>query len=1181
VAACALALASWASAARATPNIGITFETKGQITSTTPVTSLAYAHAVPSTGSNLALIVTVGSTNSTGDVGSVVWDPDTTISGNEQTLTCPVALDIVSGTSRRMAICTLMNPTTSSGHGQVTVTLTAADTFTSSATTMTGVASTATGTGSGGGKEFSTWSNCNGGTTMTNYVCTTPVTTVVDQVVFDMMGQGEATDNTTRTYTASGTGQHKHEDSASLSNNNNLRVATSITIATGTTTTLVWTCGGSTGTNGVGQVILLINAASSVTAARMGPIEAVRYGDAGVRVAWRTEEEVSHLGFRVWREVGGVRARLGGGLLPGSMFSTGDFPLGGRRPYELWDPHPVAGARYWLEEIATAGPSRFHGPIVSTTADPARVAAMRGASVPAAPALRPYALSSLDVQLPVSRRLTSTGVVSVAPATITGAPLHDADPTCANPPAWAPSVKIAVSATGWTRVEGAALVSAGLSADADPARLALYADGRPVAMKVIGDGRVDAVEFYGAGLDTRETATHVYWLVAGDADPRRVAIAARAPAGPITPSYAATIERRDRDVYFAALLNGPADNFFGATITDAPVAQTLDVSAPVTAAGTTATLEVALQGATLGAHDVGVSLGGVALGRLTWSGRAAAVTELEVPAGLLAAGTQTIALTPAVGASDVSIVDHLTLTYARLFEATGDTLVASVPAGASASLAGFSSADVRVVDLADPAAPVELPVAVTAAGDGTFTALVTMAAGGAAHRVLAFTGASVSSADAVTANHPSSLCATRGAELAVVAPAMFFDALAPFVAARRAAGWTVDLIDVEDVYDEMSYGAHTAAALTSFVRRRRAGPLAPRTRSLLLVGDASLDPRNFLGKDVPDLVPTRLIDTTTIETASDDALADLDGDGVPELAVGRWPARTPDDVSGFVTRTLSLGATTPFARGALVVAGASGGFDFSGPAEDVLAAAPGAGGAFLDVGALGGGARATLGDLWSRGPSFVAYLGHGSQGVWEDLLSMDDLSGTDPVGAPAVVASMTCLNGLFQDVYQDCLAERLMRADNGAAAVWASATLEDAGGESALALAFEGKLASLSLGEAARQTKAALPGASQAMILFGDPTLFGAPTPDVATTGLVTPPSGATQPLSDSAGGVAPVTPSAGATAAVTSPSSGCAVSGDAPARSPTVAALGLALALLALARRCRVARVARRPNER
>jgi hypothetical protein len=1093
--------------ASATPQIGITAETLGKVFATA-VTSASYAHSVPSTGSNRLLIVTYGSTAGAApvaDVSTIVWDPDTTIAGNEQTLTCAAALDIVVGTSRRIAICTLLNPTPSTGNGQVTITTTAADTFTSSATTMTGVASIGSLTGSTSGKTFSSWAVCTGST---GYVCTIPLATVADEVLFDLMGQGEPTDNTTRTYAASGVGQNKHEDSASLTTGNNLRAATSVTIATGTTTTLKWTCGGATGSNGVGEAILTITAASSVTAAAPRRMEATTHGAAGTRLTWQTEEEVSHLGFQVWRERDGVRTRVSRGLIPGSMFATGDLPLAGRRQYELWDTQPDLDGRqrYWLEEIGTTGSSRWHGPIAPIAGRPT----VEDRTLPTAIAPRPFALSPRDAPATVAAIAAASGLPRphLAPVDARHAVSALTDPTCANPAAALPSLKIGVSAPGWYRITRAALVTAGLPADSDPTRLGLYADGRSIAMNVTGRGADAAIEFYGTGLDTPETATHVYWLVANDEHPARVALATPTSFGSPATSYLADVERRDRTIYFAALLNGPAGNFFGPPITDAPVTQTLEISAPLVDDGSTATLEVSLQGATVDAHDVQVSWAGSVLGDVAWLGRGAALRTFAVPTSTLRAGANDVVLASVTGAGDATLVDHVRLTYPRLFRAAGETLAAVLPAGGSALLAGFSSNELRVVDLSAPTAPRELQIEATAAPDGTFSAQVSVPADGAEHPIYAFTPVGVSSADSVTVNRPSSLCATDGAEVTVVAPAAFFDALTPWVTARRAAGFGVELVDVEDVYDEMSYGAHAAAALNGLVRWRLRDASSRRLRDLLLVGDASLDPRNFLGKDVPDIVPTKLVDTATIETASDDALADLDGDGVPDIAVGRWPAKTAADVQGFVARTLGFGGG-PFSRGALVVAGPSAGFDFVQSADEVAASLPVTTAPLNTNGLTAAAARAALTSLWANGPSFVAYLGHGSQGVWEGVLSMDDLSGTNPVGMPSVVASMTCLNGFFQDVYEDCLAERLMRADNGAAAVWASSSLEEGGAQGQLARAFEESLATKSLGDSARAAKASFTSANASMVLFGDPTLFGRPTENASSvaTGRPNPPA--------------------------------------------------------------------------
>src|SRR4029079_12193676 len=128
-------------------------------------------------------------------------------------------------------------------------------------------------------------------------------------------------------------------------------------------------------------------------------------------------------------------------------------------------------------------------------------------------------------------------------------------------------------------------------------------------------------------------------------------------------------------------------------------------------------------------------------------------------------------------------------------------------------------------------------------------------------------------------------------ELLIISHAAFMNALAPLVARRVQQGWSVQLADVQDVYDEQGFGDKSAAAIRAFIQRARTAWRTP-PRFVLLVGDATFDPRNFIGKGDLDFMPTRLIDTASMETASDDWFVDSDLDGVPEIAIGRLPVRT-------------------------------------------------------------------------------------------------------------------------------------------------------------------------------------------------------------------------------------------------------------------------------------------------
>ena len=116
----------------------------------------------------------------------------------------------------------------------------------------------------------------------------------------------------------------------------------------------------------------------------------------------------------------------------------------------------------------------------------------------------------------------------------------------------------------------------------------------------------------------------------------------------------------------------------------------------------------------------------------------------------------------------------------------------------------------------------------------------------------------------------------------------FASALAPLVGLRQSQGYTVKVVDVQDIYDEFSFGQKTPEAIRDFlVRAARSWAKPP--RFVLLVGNATNDPRNYQGLNEPDFVPTRIVATAVLETASDDWFADADGDSFAELAVGRPP----------------------------------------------------------------------------------------------------------------------------------------------------------------------------------------------------------------------------------------------------------------------------------------------------
>ncbi|GAH40196.1 unnamed protein product, partial [marine sediment metagenome] len=107
-----------------------------------------------------------------------------------------------------------------------------------------------------------------------------------------------------------------------------------------------------------------------------------------------------------------------------------------------------------------------------------------------------------------------------------------------------------------------------------------------------------------------------------------------------------------------------------------------------------------------------------------------------------------------------------------------------------------------------------------------------------------------------------------------------------------------------DLYDEFNYGAKSPWALRDFLTRAYDN-WSPQPRFVLLVGEASFDPRDYLGLGGLDLVPTKLVDTDFIKTASDDWFIDFNDDGLPEMAAGRLPVHSVEEAETMIGKIIA------------------------------------------------------------------------------------------------------------------------------------------------------------------------------------------------------------------------------------------------------------------------------------
>jgi hypothetical protein len=836
------------------------------------------------------------------------------------------------------------------------------------------------------------------------------------------------------------------------------------------------------------QIRYLALGAASPTAVKLDGF-AAREGPGGTVVSWRTGFEVDNLGFYLSRERAGVRTRVSPDLIAGSALFAGEgTALSAGRSYAYRVRASEPGSRYWLEEVDLGGKSLWHGPITASAApaDASEVAEVEKVRAPLLKELRdPPDLGRGSDPTP------GLNVLLPRPSRLAAAADHENQWQLAA----RPGIKITIDQDGLYRLTREELAATGLAGAGDLGGLRLYTDGQEVPLGISADG--NAVELYATGADTVHSNRQVYWLVAGEPGGRRTSVLR--DDGPATPatSFPFTTVQKERSIYFAALRNGDSENFFGPVVAVAPVERTVRLHH--LAADASGMLQVSLQGVTLGQHHVAVTFNGSPLATVELTGQELRRLTLPLPAGRLREGDNSITLASS-DAADVTMLESLQLTWDHSFTADGGALRFLLPQGKSAKVGGFSSGAVRAFDVTDPREVRELAAHVTADGsaegsaeEGLFRAMVS--ASSSARAVLLIEPDRIAPPPAMVLNSPSSWNRDdNAADLVVIAHRSLMDSMRPLADLRRSQGHEVALVDVEDIYDELSFGHKTPWAIRDFLLRARSTwTKAP--HFVLLVGDATLDPRNYLGQGDFDQVPTKLLDSSLLETASDDWFADFHGTGIPAMAIGRLPARSPAQADIMVRKILAAERPADSGNQVVILTGVSDAendFEASGREASAAVTSPFMARTLMRSSLDGPAFKQALLAALEAGPVLVDYLGHGSQSTWPGLLDASDASLLKNGDRPSIFVNMTCLNGFFQDVAAPSLAEAVISVPGGPAGVWASSGLTPLDPQITPNNTFlEAALArGLTLGDAAIAAKAATTDDDirRTWILFGDPS---------------------------------------------------------------------------------------------
>ncbi|MCP3957845.1 MAG: hypothetical protein GY719_08335 [bacterium] len=484
-------------------------------------------------------------------------------------------------------------------------------------------------------------------------------------------------------------------------------------------------------------------------------------------------------------------------------------------------------------------------------------------------------------------------------------------------------------------------------------------------------------------------------------------------------------------------------------------------------------------------HVVEISLDGEPIGRAEWAGRDLHTEKLEISATRLGGGPHRLEMRVPkripVG-SDDPIVDALALNWIE---------IAFPSSGAWGSgmrrFEPTEPADGSVVELGAPAGG-GMPVVYASNGDRIGPAASTeglrFESTTADAWYLAAESDRLLEPGRIEPDRPSDLLATdRRADYLMIVHQRLRAELEPLAEFHRERGLDVEVVDVQDIYDELNHGVLHPRAIHDFIahayhRWRRPAPLF-----VLLVGDASWDSKHdtvddanyanwtqkqlfdgdrFVARDTPvvpgdanqrNLIPTWNYHTGHGHSASDNYFVSVDGENhIPDLAIGRFPVTEPEEVRSIVAKTISYAANPPvgpWRRDVLWITNDHKSFQQRSDALATVLEGRGFGSLKVYPQAADRDNERHQVDLqaaFDRGTSLVHFYGHGGRHIWRtgppdyrknhDLFTLEHIDALEPHGRLPVVLSMTCFSAPFDHPNADSIGEKFLRvADRGAVAV--------------------------------------------------------------------------------------------------------------------------------------------------
>lgn len=645
---------------------------------------------------------------------------------------------------------------------------------------------------------------------------------------------------------------------------------------------------------------------------------------------------------------------------------------------------------------------------------------------------------------------------------------------------WSPpenSWRIQVRQDGMYRMTYEELATAGLPvATLDPSTFQMYHLGTEIAVLVesaLADqfSPGDSLIFFGEKIDNKYTRDNIYWLTFGHTQGLRMEPVNETPDANSIASNYQELQRSEQNLYYVNNIPSEDDfeHFLGKYLSNyvpsnpenppvkIPINMTFNLDHLIDGSGI---LRLALLGYLNVEHHASVSLNGsVMADNISWGPFDWKNVEITLPASALVEGVNTITIS-SINDTDSYYIDWLEVVFPRELISTNDTLLFDYAevGNSDFNIEGFSAADLRLFDVSSPDLVKEIIDFSVEPTEATYT-LEFASKIVEAKRFWSGTSTSFLEVESIVQDVPSDWQASsNGADYIVITHDAFLDQALELADFRASQGLRVQVVDVQDLYDEFGYGITGSGPIRAFLSYAYENWVSPAPSYVVLIGDGHFDPKNYLGHGRQSYIPPYLasVDPELGETAADNRYVAFVGEDIfPDMMLGRLAVNTTADAQGFVDKIIAYEESPEEGEWNRQVLAVSDSYDSGWPfpflSDDLLRcclpSSYEASRVYLEVTHpdVGSAKQAVLAEV-NSGKLLVNYIGHAAQMEWSapypGILNVFDISSLNNLNKYPVMLSMACWDGYYvypnpTGGFYEAMAEVFTKAaDKGAVAAW-------------------------------------------------------------------------------------------------------------------------------------------------